>query len=799
MASLEVAIETFLVLPSLQRYSGRDIVPGGNVIGEGISHYRVTGRLGAGGMGTVYRAQDTRLGRTVAIKVVNAAFTQRFEREARAIAALNHPHICTLYDVGEHGGAPFLVMEFVEGEPLQGPLPVDEALGYAIQIAHALAAAHKAGIVHRDLKPDNILLTAEGSVKILDFGLAKLHQSAPEAMKLTTMTEQGAIAGTGPYMSPEQAQGEPVDARSDIFSFGAVLYELLSGRRAFARETFQATLVAVVAMEPEPLREAPPTVARIVAKMLAKEREKRYQSAGELLKDLEAGAREKPWWQTRRAVISMAATPVALAGAALGFNVRGWRTQLMEWMAPPAAAAIRLAVMPFVNMTGDPEQEYFSDGITQELIAQLGSLHPAGLNVIARTSVMRYKKTTKTLEEVARELKVEYLLEGSARREGGRARITTELIRARDQIQLWAETFERDLSGILVLQSEVARKVAGALALKLLPAEQARAARTRLVDPEVYEYYLKGVQHWNRLLPDEIERAMKYFQMALQKDPDYAPAHAMVSNVWLIRSWRPDMYKREEAIAAGRAARERALELDPELAEAHYVTAVSQTWTEWDWAGGEASFRRAIELNPSYPEARAYFGFLLMILMRSKEADAQLTRALELDPYNALLQGLHAFFLVNQRRHDEALALARASIQAVPGMPPAVLAAAAAIHFKYLKGEVKDPLAEFLAIWGNDPAAKAFARGFKAGGYQGGWRQVAEEMDQEFGKSHWFAATVATHYLRAGDRAKALDWLEKASEIRDLGLTYLSCNIDYDQLRNEPRFQALRRKMNLPG
>jgi TolB-like protein/predicted Ser/Thr protein kinase len=535
-----------------------------------ISHYRVLDKLGEGGMGSVFRAVDTRLGRTVAVKVVNAAFTQRFEREARAIAALNHPHICTLHDVGEHGGTPFLVMEFVEGKPLRGPLPVEEALRYAIQIAQALEVAHGAGIVHRDLKPDNILLTAKGSVKILDFGLAKLHQTAPEALKLTTMTEQGAIAGTGPYMSPEQAQGEAVDARSDIFSFGAVLYELLSGRRAFARETFQATLVAVVAMEPEPLREAPPTVARIVAKMLTKDLDKRYQSAGELLKDLEAALREKPWWQTRRAVVGMAATPVALAGAALGFNVRGWRTQLMDWMAPPAAAAIRLAVMPFVNMTGDPEQEYFSDGITQELISQLGSLHPAGLNVIARTSVMRYKNTTKPLEEVARELKVEYLLEGSARREGGRARITTELIRARDQIQLWAETFERDLSGILVLQSEVARKVAGALALKLLPGEQERLAGARPVNPEAYEAYLKGMQRVFRLTRQDLDDALEYFKLALQKDPDYPQAYTGVSLAWQARA-HMGFSEPAEAFPKARAAAMRAIELGSTPAEAHSI------------------------------------------------------------------------------------------------------------------------------------------------------------------------------------------------------------------------------------
>ena len=266
------------------------------MVGKTISHYEITEKLGQGGMGAVYKALDTRLGRSVAIKVVNAEFTQRFEREAKAISALNHPHICTLYDVGEHEGAPYLVMEYVEGKPLKGPLPAGEALRYAIQVSEALAAAHKAGIVHRDLKPENILLTSEGSVKVLDFGLAKLQPSLAADAPTVTMTEQGVVTGTAPYMSPEQAQGEPVDARSDIFSFGAVLYELLSGRRAFRGETMGATLAAVIAFEPPPLKEAPPEVARIVGKMLAKKRESRYQSTEELLADLRAAAQPGRAW-----------------------------------------------------------------------------------------------------------------------------------------------------------------------------------------------------------------------------------------------------------------------------------------------------------------------------------------------------------------------------------------------------------------------------------------------------------------------------------------------------------------------
>ncbi len=765
------------------------------MIGEGISHYRVTGKLGAGGMGTVYRAQDTRLGRTVAIKVVNAAFTQRFEREARAIAALNHPHICTLYDVGEHGGAPFLVMEFVEGKPLQGPLPVDEALGYAIQIAHALAAAHKAGIVHRDLKPDNILLTAEGSVKILDFGLAKLHQTAPEALKLTTMTEQGAIAGTGPYMSPEQAQGEAVDARSDIFSFGAVLYELLSGRRAFARETFQATLVAVVAMEPEPLREAPPTVARIVAKMLAKDREKRYQSAGELLRELEAAAREKPWWQTRRAVIGMAATPVALAGAALGFNVRGWRTQLMNWMEPPAAAAIRLAVMPFVNMTGDPEQEFFSDGITQELIAQLGSLHPAGLNVIARTSVMRYKNTTKPLEDVARELKVEYLLEGSARREGGRARITTELIRVRDQIQLWAETFERDLSGILILQSEVARKVAGALALKLLPAEQAQLAAARPVNPEAYEAYLKGIERAYRLTWQDLDGALEFFNLALQKDPDYARAYRGIAFVWNGRA-QMGFTAPAEASAKARAAVQRALELDSELPEAHGVLSTMACYQDWDWATADAEFNRAIELNPSLAEARALHSHCLVVMKRPEEAMANVQKAMELDPLNELYRAFYAVVLYLVGRYDEAIAEFRRVLATSPGLPFALWMLASTL---YMKGRYEEAVEVIRTHYAGDAEmGEALTRGYAQAGYRGAMKAAADLQAERGRKTHVPIVDVAFLYVWAGEKARALDWLEKGLEARDPNMPYIGVDPAMAVLRSEPRFQAIVRRMKLP-
>ena len=761
-----------------------------------ISHYRIVGKVGEGGMGAVYKARDTRLDRTVAIKVVNAEFTQRFGREARAIASLNHPHICVLHDVGEHKGAPYLVMEYVEGKPLKGPLPVAEALGYAIQIAEALAAAHRAGIVHRDLKPDNILLTRDNGVKVLDFGLAKLRNGRGDESFSTSLTRQGAITGTAAYMSPEQAKGQQVDERSDIFSFGVVLYELLSGRRAFRRETMGATMAAVIDVEPPPLREARPAVARIVGRMLSKKREARYQSAEEVLKDLEAAAREKPWWQTRRAVVGMAAAPVVLAGAALGVNVRGWRTQLAKWMAVPAGPSIRLAVLPFANLSGDPEQEYFSDGLTQEMITELGSLHPATLSVIARTSVMRYKGSRKPIDQVGLELGVDYILEGSARREEARVRITAELIQVRSQAQLWAASFERELASVLSLQSEVAKKVADSLALKLLPAEQVRLARAKPVNSEAYEAYLKGMQHVYELTPQGLATASQYFDLALQKDPKSARAHAGVSWVWVGRA-QMGFSAPAEAVPKARTAALKAIELDGTLAEAHSILSSIYCFHDWDWAGADAEYRRAIELNPSLAEARAYYSHFLMIMRRPKEALAQMERALELDPFNPLFQAIYGMDLNFAHRYDDALALLRKTLSTQPDNPVARSTLRVTYHHRGMFKEAFEEWKAAYAAKGDSETVDALSRGYLEGGYPVAMRRAAETLATRppAAARPWQTATL---YARAGEYRKAIEWFEKAYEERDPNMPYLSVDPLFDGLRSEPRFQALLHRMNLP-
>jgi TolB-like protein/tRNA A-37 threonylcarbamoyl transferase component Bud32/Tfp pilus assembly protein PilF len=765
------------------------------MVGKTISHYEILEKLGEGGMGAVYKARDTRLGRTVAIKVVNAEFTQRFEREARAIAALNHPHICTLYDVGEHDGAPYLVMEYVEGQPLKGPLPTADALRYSIQIGEALAAAHKAGIVHRDLKPDNILLTSEGSVKVLDFGLAKL-QPAVETDAATrtaeTMTSQGTVAGTGPYMSPEQAQGEAVDARSDIFSFGAVLYELLSGRRAFGRETLTATLAAVIAQEPPPLKEVPSEVARIVGRMLAKKREARYQSAEAVLADLEAAAAGAGLAARRRWLAGAAALVMVIAAAA-GFDVRGWRTRLIDWMSAPAPS-IRLAVLPFANLSGDPEQEYLSDGLTQEMIVQLASLHPETLSVIARTSVMRYKNTDTPIEQIGRELTVDYILEGSTQREAGRVRITAELIRVRNQAQLWADSFERELAGILALQSEVAKKVAGSLALKLLPAEQTRLAAARPVNPEAYEAYLKGMQHADNLTPQDLDIALEYFDLALQKEPNSARAYTGVSFVWAARS-QVGLSAPAEAAPKAKAAALKAVELDSTLAEAHSILGIVH-FQEWDWAGAEAETRRAIELNPSFARVRADYSQQLMIMKRPGEAMTQIQRALELDPLNAFFQLLYGIDLEIARRYDEAIVQFRKALSMSPGLRPAHWNLSSTFFYKR---QYEESLAEIKAYYaGNREMEEALTRGYAQSGYSGAMRRAADLQAARSPNTYVLPTDVAELYGLAGEEAQALAWLEKGLEARDPNMAFINVDPTFESLRSQPRFQALVRRMNLP-
>ncbi len=777
-------------------------------VDQTLGHYRIIEKIGAGGMGEVYRAHDEQLDRDVALKVLppasfgDAKARARLLREARAAAALNHPSVCTAHEVGEADGQTYLAMELVEGQTLSarlagGAIPIDEVLRYGQQIAGALAHAHERGVVHRDLKTANVVITPDGRAKVLDFGLAK-RLSSDELMEAVTrseasLTQPGALVGTVPCMSPEQLRAQPADARSDIWALGIVLHEMASGARPFqARTAFELTS-AILNDPPIPLPGKVPVELRaVIGRCLEKEPGRRYQRGAEVQAALQAvqSGTVPPWaaWRfqfsrRRWLMLISALLIVLLVGAFLLRNRIGGEQ----------ARAVRLAVLPFANLTGDPEQEYLSDGLTQEMIAQLGRLHPGGLSVIARTSIMRYTRTDKPIDQIGRELGVDYILEGSARREAGRVRVSAELIQVRDQAQLWAETYERELAGIMALQAEVARKVAESLVLRLLPAEQTQLAKVRAVNPEAYEAYLKGLHHWYKLTPGDLDSAQQYFELALKKDPNYALAYAGLSLAWAGRNQMGIVPPREAAPKA-KAAALKAVELDDNLAEAHYALAIVKSWHDWDLPEADVEWKRAIELNPNFPDARAFYSHYLTIMRRPDEAMPQIQRALELDPFNALFQSLYAFNLESARRWDDAITVARKALSTAPDNPAAQSALENAL---FAKGMYKEALAVWKMLYpGDREVGEALDRGYAEGGYTGAVKRAAQVLAARGKDVDTFV--IAVLYQEAGEKALALDWYEKAYNLRDPNMPYLGEPPACDIFRSEPRYHELLRRMKIP-
>ena len=789
------------------------LAPGGR-----LGDHEIIAFIGAGGMGEVWRARDTRLDREVALKVLPPATLAdqtaraRLLREARLASKLNHPHICTIHEVGEADAQAFVAMELVEGQSLSGrlasgALPAEDTLRYGTQVADALAHAHGRGVVHRDLKSGNIVITPDGRAKVLDFGLAKRLVEEDRSDEPTTLCSAlgapGTLAGTLAYMAPEQLRGQPADARSDIWALGVVLYEMATGGRPFKAETSVSLGSAILNEPPLPLPPATSGELRVVIeRCLAKDPGQRYQRAGEVRAALEtvqaggtvprhAGGAAR---QRRRWIAGIAA--LAVVGAALvALDVGRLRGRLVGGAGAPPRA-IKLAVLPFENLTGDPNQEYLSDGVTQEMISALGRLHPQGLSVIARTSVMRYKKSNTPIDQIGRELGVDYVLEGSAQREAGHVRISAELIQVRDQTQLWADVYDRQLAGILILQADVAKKVAGALALKLLPAEQARLASVRDVNPEAYDAYLKGSHYWPNLTPADLDTAQRYFELALTKDPNYAPAYAGMAIVWASRQQITITAPSVAGPKAKEAAR-KAVELDESFAEAHLALAAVLTWTDWDYARAEPEWKRTIELNPSDPNALVGYSQFLQIVGRPDEAMRQAERALALDPFSVLVQGFYAFDLLYVRRYDEAIAQARAILRQQPG---AVNPIGIFLIVYRVKGMQKEALAsarELYAATGSPDVTAALDRGYAEAGYAGAMRRAAAVMGARAVKGNAGYMEVAELYIEAGDKDRAIEWLQKGFVAREPSMPYLNWP-QYDRLRSDSRFQDLLRRMGLP-
>jgi serine/threonine-protein kinase len=772
--------------------------------------YRVEHELGRGGMAIVYLAQDLKHRRRVAIKVlkpelVPADGADRFLREIQITAQLTHPNILPLHDSGEADGVLYYVMPYVEGDTLRDrlnrdqQLPLDEALQIAQEVADALGYAHSLGLIHRDIKPENILFQA-GHAVVSDFGIARAVSQAAEGGG-GHLTESGIAVGTLAYMSPEQAAGKrALDGRTDIYSLGCVLYEMLAGDVPLVAPSISAGAPERPGSQVRGARESVSApLASVIAKALARVPADRFVTAAQFKEALVAATgpqaaalADHPAGRRRRWV------PVAVLGSllALGaaFYISGLRDRILG---VTTAASIKLAVLPLENLTGDPGQEYFSDGLTEDMITQLGRLDPQRLGVIARTSAMRYRNTDKPIDQIGRELGVGYILEGSVRREGRRVHITVQLVRVQDQTQLWADSYERDLSGILALQSAVALGVARSLALALLPGEETRLAPARPVNPEAYEAYLNGRGHVNKLTRPDLETALQYFAIALEKDSNYALGYVGIARAWSGLQQMGFVPPRE-AQPRMRAALSRALALDSTLAEAHYRLAVIKVWSDWDWAAGEEEFQRAIGLNPNDPEGRATYAHFLQIMKRPAEAMGHIERAVELDPFNPLVRAFYGTVLNQLKRYDEAIAQYDQVLATVPNMPMALDGRRNAL---YMRGSYAEALEAERSAWAarNDrEMLAALERGYAEAGYRGAMRRTAEILAARSRATNTARPAVATQFLKAGDIDRAMEWLERSYQAHDPNMPYISVAPVYDPLRGDPRFQDLLRRLKLP-
>jgi len=767
--------------------------------------YQILEELGRGGMGVVYKAEDTKLKRTVALKFLPPELThipdvkERFMREAQAAAALDHPNICTVYEFDEAEQASFISMAYIEGQSLRkklesGPLELDEALRIATQVAEGLKIAHKKGVIHRDIKSANIMVTEDNQAKIMDFGLARVTKS-------TLVTQEGMTMGTVTYMSPEQARGEKVDHRTDIWSLGVMLYEMLTGKLPFRGENEQAIVYSILKEKPEPITsiksEIPASIEQIVCKTLEKDPDKRYKQAEELLDDLKsisAGIvpeeiklrlRKEKLRRRKRSMLYSGAAGLIIILAVLGLTL----------LKSPPETIESIAVLPLENLTGDPEQDYFAYGVTDELIGQLGQV--SALRVISRQSVMRYRESDMLVPEIAKELNVDAVVVGSVQRAGDTVRIRVQLIDALpEERNLWGQTYERPIAEVLALYNDVARAIVNKVQITLTPDEETRLASARQVNPQAYEAYLKGMSHVYKLTPPEIDAAQHYFEQALETDPDYALAYTGISFVWTARQ-QMGLLIPSEATPKAKEAAQRALELDDTLAEVHFTWAGIKTWNDWDWEEGEKAFKRALELNPNLAEALVFYSTLLCYMDRLDEALVMAERAVELDPLNSIIltNASSTFFYLH--RFDDAIALCQKALETSPHDPVGHNGLWGAYRLKGMYEESLESAKAFFTGLGLTPIAEAMAQGYEEDGYSGAMTSAAETMEAFAKQTYVSPYYIAQMYAYAGNKEKAMGWLETAYEMKDPMMPYIHAS-DFDLLVDDPRFQDLLRRMNLP-
>jgi serine/threonine protein kinase/Tfp pilus assembly protein PilF len=781
------------------------------MIGQMLGHYRIVEKIGSGGMGEVYLAHDEKLGRDVALKVLPAQLLaddsarRLLIREARTASALNHPNICTIHDVGETDRGNYIVMEYVKGRPLAeqiggGGLPAEKVIRYGEQIADGLAHAHEYGVIHRDLKTSNIMITPEGRVKVLDFGLAKrraIEGVTEQTHSQNSRVDDGAGVGTMHYTAPEVFRGEPTDARSDIWALGVVLYEMAAGQRPFHGNTAYELSSHIMHDQAKELpASATPGLREVIEKCLRKSPAERYQHAIEVRAALGALRSHSSTPQSSMKIIEEAAArtrdrrrifTVAGAFGALVLIVAGWRFVPAKWKPGGGGnvAIHSLAVLPLENLSRDAGEEYFADGMTEELTTQLAQI--SALRVISRTSVMQYKNSKKSLPQVAKELQVEAVVEGSVMRSGDRVRITAQLIQASTDKHLWAKSYEGDAKDVLGLQQQVAHAIADEVKVQLTPQEQTQLSSPRPVDPAAHEEFLKG-NYLNKGTGAQQRKAKEHFEEAIRIDPSYAPAYAGLADYyWSTLDLRP-----RDGMPKAKENALKALELDPNLAQAHTELAAIHFYGDWDWIGAEKEFRRALTLNPGDADSHRYFSFFLAALARGNEALAESAKAQELDPLSISTQVTAGFVLYYGHEFDKAIEQCRKALDVDPNSAGAY----DCLGSSYLaEGKYEEAIAaseKASSLWNEDPQRLVgLGRAYALADRKPDALKILEQLRRLSRNAYVPPYFFATLYTAMGQKEEAITWLEKGFREHDVFMAWLKVDGAVDRLREEPRFKQL--------